>query len=151
MRSTSVLRARFADSDAHYRVLDAHQREIVAALATAILAGALPPGDPSALADAVRGVDVAIAGLTPSVQAEVQQLLGLLANPVTRRLAVGVWSPWSEASTDDVAAFLTRWRFSSVLLFRTGYDAMHQLVMGGWYGGNRSWARIGYPGPPRFA
>jgi hypothetical protein len=150
MRSTTTLKARFADDDAAYRVLDAHQREIVAALATAILAGTLP-GDPHALVAAVRGVDVAISGLTPSVQSEVQQLFGLFANPVARRLALGLWSQWSEASTDDVTAFLTRWRFSSVTLFRSGYDAVHQLVMAGWYGGNASWAHLGYPGPPGLA
>ncbi len=123
----------------------------MAAIAAAILAGALP-ADPdayrTAIVQAVRGVDVAIAGLPPDVIDEVHQLFGLLEFPLSRVLAAGVWSSWTSATQSDVTDFLSRWRFSGVALFRSGYQALHQLVMAAWYGGTASWVRIGYPGPP---
>jgi hypothetical protein len=141
----------FEDARYRYRQLTAGDRALVAAVSAAMLAGALP-ADPAgrdvALLQAVRGVDVAVAGLAPDVRAEVHQLFGLLQFPVTRTLAAGVWSSWNDAETPDVAAFLQRWRFSSVSLFRTGYQALHKLVMASWYGSAASWPRIGYPGPP---
>jgi hypothetical protein len=53
-----------------------------------------------------------------------------------------------EASAEDIARFLERWRHSSIALLRSGYQALHELVMAAWYGNAQSWGRIGYPGPP---
>ena len=35
-------------------------------------------------------------------------------------------------------------------LKRSAYDALHQLILAAWYGNGRSWAGIGYPGPPKL-
>ncbi|HTU83710.1 MAG TPA: hypothetical protein VMF61_16390 [Candidatus Acidoferrales bacterium] len=143
----------FSDDGYTYRQLTSGDRDVIAALAGAMLSGALP-GDSAAhgrsIVEVVRGVDVAIDGLQPDVQGEVHQLFGLLQFPLTRALAAGVWTSWSDASPADLAAFLNRWRFSGLLLFRSGYQALHQLVMASWYGNAASWARIGYPGPPKI-
>jgi hypothetical protein len=122
---------------------------VLHAIARVMLAGALP-NNGAALDAAVRGVEIAIAGLPPAVQGEVQQLFGLLELPLTRRVIAGV-GPWERASDGEIAAFLERWRTSNVLLLRSGYAALHQLVMAGWYGNDEAWPRIGYPGPPRIA
>lgn len=119
------------------------------AVARVMLDGALPNRS-EALDAAVRGVQIAIAGLPPAVQGEIQQLFGLLEFPLTRRVVAGV-GPWDRASDEEVAAFLEHWRTSNVSLLRSGYAALHQLVMAGWYGNDESWLRIGYPGPPRIA
>ncbi len=132
--------------------LDATQEQVVAKIAGVMLDGAIPsdePGRSRALAEAVNGFAVAVAGLPTHTQGEVQQLFTLLTFPPARRLIAGL-PPWAEATPDDVAAFLSRWRFSGILLLRSGYDALHQLVMAGWYGNNASWAAIGYPGPPEI-
>jgi len=153
-RRTMPARPRVADSTYRYRVLDVRAIEVIAAVATVMLAGALPAAAPAhdeALLAAVRGFDTAVSELPPSVQAEIKQLLGLLEFAPTRWLAAGISSSWSEASDDDVAAFLKKWRFSSVQLFRSGYDALHQLTMAGWYASTQAWTRIGYPGPPKIA
>lgn len=142
---------RFDDPGYAYQVLSGGDRELVAAVGAVILAGALPPDAAAhgvAMVQVVRGVDVAVAGLPPGVQSEIGQLFGLLKFPITRSVAAGVWSSWENASATAVADFLTRWRFSGVALFRTGYLALHQLVMASWYGNGASWERIGYPGPP---
>jgi hypothetical protein len=122
--------------------------EMVRAIARVMLRGALP-NDADALDTAVRGVDVAIAGLPSAVQGEIGQLFGLLEFPVTRRLMAGIGS-WQTASDADIAAFLQSWRTSNAALLRSGYAALHQLVMAGWYGNDEGWPRIGYPGPPRI-
>ncbi len=121
------------------------------AVAATMLDGALPTaGYDAALDAAVGGVRAAIAGLPPAVQGEIAQLFGLLEFPLTRRVLAGV-GPWDRAPRAEVAAFLQRWRTSNTALFRSGYQALHQLVMAGWYGQNVAWARIGYPGPPHIA
>lgn len=124
-----------------------HQ-DMLRAIARVMLDGALPNRG-EALDAAVRGVAVAIAGLPRAVQGEVHQLFGLLEFPLTRRIVAGV-GPWNLASDSDIAAFLQRWRTSNAQLLRSGYAALHQLVMAGWYGNNQAWPRIGYPGPPHI-
>lgn len=143
----------FDDSAYSYRALSPADRELIAALGAAMLANALPRGaaNGQALVQVVRGVDVAMTGLTPHVVAELHQLFGLLEFAPTRAIAAGIWSAWSHASRRDVARFLTRWRFSGVALYRSGYQALHQLVMAAWYGNARSWNAIGYPGPPAIS
>lgn len=143
----------FDDPSYAYRALSAADRDLVAAIAPAMLGNALPAATSglSALVQVVRGVDVAVAGLPPSVQAEIHQLFGLLEFAPTRALAAGVWSSWEDAGEAGASAFLTRWRLSGIALFRSGYQALHQLVMASWYGNGASWPRIGYPGPPHVA
>ena len=134
-----------------YRVLSAESRIIITAIAPAMLAGALPTENMAlAIRDVVRGFDVAVAGLPPSVQGEVQQLLGLLGFPLTRWAVAGVAVPWHRADVAQVTAFLTRWRFSNVAMLRSAYDALHQLINASWYGNAQSWPSIGYPGPPNI-
>lgn len=119
-----------------------------------MLGPALPTSNPtelrSAIAETVAGVDQAIAGLPPAAQTELGRLFALLSMAPVRRAFAGVASPWDEAPTTEVAAFLDRWRASSWALQRSAYDALHQLMMAAWYGNPRSWAAIGYGGPPRL-
>jgi hypothetical protein len=141
----------FEDPGYSYRVLSGGDRELIAAVAAAMLAGSLPADAAAhsvAMVQVVRGVDVAIAGLPPNAQSEIAQLFGLLHFPVTRALTAGVWSSWQDASSSAVSDFLTRWRYSSFELFRSAYLALHQLVMASWYGNGAAWQRIHYSGPP---
>jgi hypothetical protein len=94
------------------------------------------------------GVGVAIAGLSASAQREIAELFGLLGVAPARMLVAGVWPSWENASAADIAAFLERWRTSRFALLRSAYAALHDLVLGAWYGDAGSWAAIGYPGPP---
>jgi hypothetical protein len=127
-----------------------NDRDVLAAIGPVILAGALPPGA-EALEAFVSGFDTAVAGLPPHVQAEVAQLLTILRNGILRVLATGVMRPWPEASPQEIADFLNRWRYSGITKLRAGYDALHQLSLAAWYGNPQSWERIGYPGPPVIA
>lgn len=77
-----------------------------------------------------------------------QQWFGLMDFPLTRGLLTGVWGSWETASPSQVEAFLRRWRYSRFGLFQSAYAALHDLVLGAWYGQPEAWAAIGYPGPP---
>lgn len=128
-------------------------RSIVAAIVPAMLEGALPGTArerDAAIAETVINVDRAIQGLPPSARTELDQLFSLLALAPARRAFAGVALPWQEADIGEVTAFLDRWRDSSWALKRSAYDALHQLILAAWYGNSRSWAGIGYPGPPKL-
>ena len=127
-------------------VLIEDDRAVLAAIAPAILAGIGAAG-PS-LDAAVGSFDRAVAGLPPHLQAEVKQLLALLASWPGRRLLAGLEAPWSQATVTDVAAFLERWRYSRWVLLQQAYHALHELVLAAWYARPDSWPAIGYPGPP---
>lgn len=120
--------------------------EVLAAIAPAILAGTGAAG--ASLVAIVGSIDRAVAGLPPHLQAEVKQLLALLASWPGRRLLAGVSAPWPQAAPADIAAFLERWRFSRWALFQQAYQALHELVLAAWYARPDSWPAIGYPGPP---
>jgi hypothetical protein len=136
------------------RALDADGEAIFAAVAPVLLDGALP-ADPRARAGALRdtlsGIDTAVAGLTPAAQAELRQLVALLALPPVRYGVARVSASWEAASPDEVRRFLDRCRDSRVRLMRAAYDALHQLTYAAWYGNPESWAALDYPGPPRVA
>jgi hypothetical protein len=130
----------------------AHDRAaVMRAVASTMLDGALPV-EPAARAAAVdrclAGVDTAIASLAPSAQAELGQLFALLASAPGRRLLAGVAGNWADADPVEVAAFLESWRRHRVALFKSGYLALHDLVLGSWYADPATWAALGYDGPP---
>ena len=133
------------------RVLNSKSAQLISALAPVILAGSLPD-DPAARAKAidevVAAMDRAIAGLSPAVREEVEQLLSLLTFAPTRALLAGVWKPWPEASGAEIAVFLESWRNSRFALLQSGYQAIKQLLQACWFGNPLAWEGIGYPGPP---
>lgn len=127
-------------------VLDADDRVVLAAIVPALLVG-VPGAD--AQVDAIVGsVDRAVAGLPPHLQAEVKQLLALLASWPGRRWLAGVSTSWDQANRQEVAAFLERWRFSRWRMLQQAYHALHELVLAAWYARPDAWPAIGYPGPP---
>jgi hypothetical protein len=130
--------------------LNPSARSVIAALVPVMLEGALPgtDGGVEARAEVVAGVDRAVAGLPPEARKELEQLFALLSFAPTRCLVAGVWSSWPQASRESIAAFLASWSGSRFALLRSGYAALHQLVLAAWYGNARAWPAIGYGGPP---
>ena len=126
------------------------RRDVLGAVMPVLLEGALP-ADPvqraSALAAGARAVDDAIGGLSPAAQEELGQLFALLAMAPTRVLLTGVTSAWPQASAQEVHGFLERWRFHSSDLLKSGYQALHDIVLGPWYAQESQWQAIGYAGP----
>ena len=134
-----------------YAFLGPKDRTLLSAIVPVMLDRALPSegtARSAAVVEVVRGVDVAVSGLPPSVQEEVRQLFGLLGFPVARRLVAGVSAPWLEAGPESIAGFLERWRASRFALLQSAYQALHQLILAAWYGNPASWPATGYSGPP---
>lgn len=123
----------------------------IAALAAAVLKGALPE-EPTArliaINEVVEAFDRTVAGLSPAVQKELDELLSLLTFSLTRRFVAGVSKPWHEASEDDVSNFLNHWRQSRFDLLQQGYQALARVIVACWYGNPLSWDKINYGGPP---
>jgi hypothetical protein len=125
--------------------------EVIAALAPVILADSLPEDAVSravAINEVVEAFDRTVAGLSPAVQREVEELLSLLTMSFTRRFVVGLATPWNTAPEAEIRAFLERWRNHRFALLQQGYQALVRVMIACWYGNPLSWARIGYSGPP---
>jgi hypothetical protein len=135
------------------QTLTPEQREVLAAIAPVLLAGALPEGErrAAAVAAVVDGVERAVAGLPPHLRAELDQLFMLLTFGPTRWLVAGVGAPWSRATTAQIAGFLDAWRTSWLVLLQSGYHALHELIMAAWYARPESWPALRYPGPPTLS
>lgn len=124
---------------------------VLAAVVPVVLGDALPAAGAdraAAVSRAVDGVTVAVAALSAAAQEEIAELFALLMFAPTRIAVAGIASPWDQASETEVAAFLTRWRTSRLGLLQSGYQALHDLVLGAWYADPASWWAIGYSGPP---
>ncbi|BDI05483.1 hypothetical protein [Sphaerotilus microaerophilus] len=131
--------------------LDGALRLVVPALVPVLLAGMLPEAAgerQAAIRQATDGVATAVAALSAATQQEVSELFALLALPPTRIAVARLSVPWPEASEAQVRAFLDGWRGSSLALLQSGYQALHDLVLGAWYADPAHWGVIGYPGPP---
>ncbi len=129
------------------------RNEVLAAVMPALLEGALPEDEPAraqALAHCADAVGAALAGLAPAAQKEAAQLFGLLATAPGRALLAGVAGSWERASPGEVHGFLQRWRVHEWALLRSGYQALHDLVLGAWYAHEAHWQAIGYRGPVRL-
>jgi hypothetical protein len=139
---------------ANYRFLDERSAAAAAALVPVVLDGAMPreaAAKRKAIDETVEAFDRAVAGLSPAVQKEVEELFSILRFGPTRLMFAGLWSPVEESSPEEIAEFLARWRRSRFDIQRAGYQAMTQLIQAAWYGNGASWAAIGYPGAPRIA
>ncbi|MES2263297.1 MAG: hypothetical protein V4724_32650 [Pseudomonadota bacterium] len=130
--------------------LDGEARAVLAAIIPALLDPLLPAQDvprAAAIASTTDAVRQAINSLPLATQKEVQDLFGLLALAPARRFLAGVPAAWSEATPQQVSAFLQDWRLHRLGMLQSAYHALHDLVLGAWYAQPASWAGIGYPGP----
>jgi hypothetical protein len=144
-------RPQAAAVQAGLRFLDARGASMVAALVPVVLAGALPTeaaARRTAVDETVGAFDRAVAGLSPAVRKEVEELFAILRFAPTRLVFTGLWSSLEESPAEEIAGFLTRWRYSHFGIQRAGYQAITQLLQAAWYGNSASWAGIGYPGAP---
>ena len=76
--------------------------------------------------------------------------ISLLSLAPMRLVFAGIDGGWANADHEDVEVFLARLKNSRWSMKRAAYDALHQLIMAAWYADPRTWASIGYPGPPRL-
>lgn len=134
--------------------LSPSDRIMLIAIIPVMLKGALPGSEEqrdAAIQSVIAAFDFTVTHFSPSARKEIRQLLDLLQFPFTRVLLTGVMSPWHQKDELGVRSFLTRWQTSRFSLFRSGYQALHDLIIGAWYANPDSWRRISYPGPPKLS
>lgn len=139
-------------NSAGVRAFTAAEREMLAAIADAMLDGVLPRNREQRallLATTVDGVGRVVNALSAATQREISELFGLLVLAPGRWVLAGVSTSWRNASREEVRDFLETWRFSRIALLQSAYAALHDLCYGAWYAQPASWEAIGYPGPPR--
>jgi len=129
-------------------------REVFRAVARAVLDGTLPT-DAAAHARALEAflgrLATALAALPAGTQAQVDELISLLATAPGRQLIAGLSQPWAAAPNDAVQASLQAMRTSSLTLRRQAYHALRDLTQGAYFADPATWAALGYPGPQPIA
>jgi hypothetical protein len=125
-------------------------RKVIAAVARAVLEGSLP-APPASQARAIEAhldrMQATLRALPPHTQAEVADLLALLALPPTRLALCGLSSAWDDAPVAAVQAALRSMRGSSLLLRRQAYGALRDLTHAAYFVDASTWSVLRYPGP----
>jgi hypothetical protein len=120
-------------------------RRQLGALALALLDGQLrEPELPAHL----NAFETSLGNFPPAVQAELQQLMDLLANGAGRALLIGHAGDLAALQREELTALLQAMRVSSLALRQQTYFALRELHGASFYAQPQHWAAIGYPGPP---
>jgi len=117
-----------------------------------MLQGSLPAAGPerdAALASMLVRIDALVASLPPNAQAELSQLLALLASSAGRRAVAGLASPWETAEVDEIQRALQGMRVASLSLRQQAYHALHDITLSAYFADPSTWSLLGYPGPPK--
>ena len=130
--------------------LTAAGRDVFRAVGLGVLDKTLPE-QPAAKQAALTGllgrIDVLISALPSHAQAELSQLLSILATSAGRRALAGLPTPWLEASPVQVQAALQGMRLSGLAVRQQAYAALHDITAGAYFSEASTWPMIGYPGP----
>lgn len=130
--------------------LTASGRAVFAAVAGAVLEGSLPE-DGEARAAALSGwfqrLNESIAALPPHTQAELAQLLSVLASAPGRWALAGLAADWPDAPVAAVRAALLDMRHSRLALRQQAYLALRELTCAAYFADPATWMALGYSGP----
>ena len=130
--------------------LSAAGREVFAAVGRAVLDKTLPLEDGArrlALDGLLNRVDGLVRALPPHAQAELSQLLSVLASPAGRHALAGLGKPWAEAPVAELQQALQGMRLSALALRQQAYAALHDIATGAYFADAAAWPLLGYPGP----
>jgi hypothetical protein len=131
--------------------LSSQARTLLSAVAISVLDGSLPdaagPGRDAALQAHLERFARTLGNLSPSTQAEVDQLLTILSTAPGRRLLAGLELPWHQAPRPAVDAALQSMRSSGTMLRRQAYHALRDLTQAAYFSDPGTWAALGYAGP----
>ena len=130
--------------------LTAAGREVFRAIGLGVLDKTLPEqlvAKETALTGLLGRIDVLISALPLHAQAELSQLLSILATGAGRRALAGLGTPWPAASAIQVQAALQEMRLSSLAVRQQAYAALHDIAAGAYFSEPSTWPMLGYPGP----
>jgi hypothetical protein len=130
--------------------LTASGQAVFKGIARAVLDGSLPTApaaNAAALTAHLTRMDAAIAAFPAATQAELSQLLSLLASAPGRIGLMGLSADWDVATVPQIQAALHGLRTSSLALRQQTYHALRDLTNAAFYADAEAWKLMGYPGP----
>ncbi len=122
----------------------------MAAVAKTVLGAMLPPEGAArqhALAQHLIRLQATLLGLPAAMQAEVDEMLTLLASSPGRLVIAGLSEPWAKATPQSLTEALQNLRTSRLDLRQQIYRALRDLTNASYFADPGTWAAIGYPGP----
>jgi hypothetical protein len=130
--------------------LSADSEAVMGAVAQTVLDGFLP-AEPAARAGQLQAhlsrLQITIGGFPPAMQAEVDELLALLAHPAGRVALLGLKSDWSQATPPQLHAAMRSLQTSSIELRQQVFHALRDLTNAAYFADASTWSQLGYPGP----
>jgi len=125
-------------------------RSVFSAIGRGVLDKSLPQEEGArqiALDGLLNRVDTLVQALPPYAQAELSQLLSVLASAPGRLALAGLSQPWPVASIADLQQALQGMRLSTLALRQQAYGALHDIATGAYFADAATWPLLGYPGP----
>jgi len=95
----------------------------------------------------LQRVDDVLFAFPQAVQAELSQLLAILASAPGRVALAGLHTSWPDASVTQIQSALQGMRSSSLALKQQAYQALRDLTNAAYYADPSAWGVLGYPGP----
>ncbi len=135
------------------QALTATGRQVLGAVARAVLDGTLPADAAAAQAaiDAhLARMNTTVVGMPPGVQAEVNELLTILGTAAGRIGLAGLTTAWGQASVAQLQGVLQDMRTSSLAPKQQAYHALRDLTHAAYFADAGTWAAMGYPGPNKI-
>ena len=124
-------------------------RSVFHAVGRAVLDGSLPAqpaARDTALAALLDRLDETLSGFPTPTQAELSQVLSLLATPAGRIGLAGLRPDWPQASTAEIQSALQGMRTSALALKQQVYHALRDLTNASYCADPQAWSLMGYPG-----
>lgn len=125
-------------------------KAVFRAVARGVLDGILPAQDGTrelALDAHIKRLDDTLAAFPSATQAEVSQLVALIAAAPGRVAIVGLRSDWNTATSGEIQQALQGMRTSSLAMRQQIYHALRDLTNAAFFADPQAWAAMGYPGP----
>jgi hypothetical protein len=98
--------------------------------------------------DVVARCEAALKLLDPTSQEELRQVMGLFESAWVNLVLGGRFQSFTSMSEPQQSWVLKEWSESRLKLRRSGFQALRSLITTAYYGDERTWASVGYPGPP---
>ncbi len=130
------------------KVLGAREYAVLEAIARRLVTPAPGAPTPDEL-EVAAGCDRVLDRTDETSQVEVRQLLELFDNALAGFLLSGRVTPFTKLEPAEQDQVLNEWATSRLALRRTGFLALRALVTAVYYGDPKTWASVGYPGPPK--
>ncbi|MBG6075719.1 choline dehydrogenase-like flavoprotein [Polaromonas sp. CG_9.11] len=128
-------------------------RGVFAAVGRAVLDKTLPAEEGErhkAVAGLLARIDTLAQALSPHAQAELSQLLAVLARAPGQLTLAGLGQPWGQASSADLQLVLQDMRLSGLALRQQAYAALHDIATGAYFADAPTWTLRAIPARSAF-